>query len=569
MKTLRQSLIDYEMAQLQAIANCRVVPLNTTDQAEAINQLAEALLSPVATAIALDDLAADEKEALEFLLKQGGQIELPRFTRQYGTIRHMGPARLERERPWESPANPTEALWYRGLIFTAFQVTPQGGQEIIYIPSDMLPLLSPTITTPKSLPPKTLKVAQATTPTVIINGQNRLRENFFSLLVYLQTTPVKLQANHQIPAATRQAMTGRLLPPLTPTFTPADELDFLLHLGQRVELIKIARGHLRPERDPVRSWLQADPAEQNRLLQNGWRADPTWNDLWRVPGLMPQPTGWENSPLRARSKILGYLEQLDTPADDWVSIDSFVTTIKSVDPDFQRPNGDYESWYIKDAAGNFLMGFEHWDQIEGGLIRYVLTHILLLLGVVELGSPSETSMPTSFRLTPAGRAFLAGQPFHPQLPARPAHFRADNNFRVRVPGSASLYDRFQLARFSELDSREANRVIYQITRASISRAIKNGVTADQMMAFLTRVTNNQIPLKVVETIRTWSTRYATVQLEQATLLHLKEPQLAAEIQHHPQLGPLLGEKLNPTTILVPADNVSQVRRLLIELGYLE
>ncbi len=34
-------------------------------------------------------------------------------------------------------------------------------------------------------------------------------------------------------------------------------------------------------------------------------------------------------------------------------------------------------------------------------------------------------------------------------------------------------------------------------------------------------------------------------------------------------GTLLGESLGPTTIVIPADHVPEVRRLLMELGYLE
>ena len=110
--------------------------------------------------------------------------------------------------------------------------------------------------------------------------------------------------------------------------------------------------------------------------------------------------------------------------------------------------------------------------------------------------------------------------------------------------------------------------MYLITQASISRALRNGVTHDQITAFLTRATNNQIPLKVVESLRNWGTRYGTVKLENATLIRLQDGHLIAELQKHPTLGPLLGEVLGPTTILVPTKNAPDVRKALKELGYL-
>jgi hypothetical protein len=577
-KTLYQSLIDYEMALLQGIAKCRAVALNTANHAEAVELLADALLSPAATAIALDDLSPAEKEALHLLLSSDGQLEVPRFAREYGYIRPMGSARLVREQPWRNPVNPAEGLWYRGLIFKTFQATPEGNQEMVYIPADLLPLLEMTIPTgdrrPETL--EAFKVSLSATPAVIISGAGRLRENMFSLLVYLQTTPVRLENTSQLSEAIysnlaakdRKELTGCLLPPLS-AFTLEAELEFLLHLGQRAGLLTAKHGRLRPDRDPARAWLQAQPAEQIRRLQDTWRADPTWNDLWHVSTLVPRPTGWENSPLLARSKILGYLAQVEASTENWLSLTDFAAAIKRVEPDFQRPSGDYSSWYIYDHQNQLLMGFEYWDKVEGALIYHVLTDILPLIGVVEVGAATPNSPPVSLRLTELGRDFLRNQ--SPSLPTdkKSPLLRITPDFYAHVPARASLYDRFQLARFAQLEQRETDRAVYHITQASINRALKNGVAAEQITTFLARATDNQTPLKVIETILTWGSRQNTVRLEQATLLYLKHEGLLAEMRQHPRLGPLLGEALNPTTILISPDKVAEVRRLLIELGYLE
>jgi hypothetical protein len=566
MKNLHQSLIDYDMALLQAIADCRVVSIETSSHAQAVNQLVENMLSPVASAITLADLSQAEHKALQFLLNLGGQVDGPRFAREFGAVRTMGPARLLREQPWQNPVNPAEGLWYRGLIFKAFQVTEQGGQEIVYIPDDLRPLLK--LPAPQPSSPAAQHISHAATPPVVISGSGRLRENFFRLLVYLQTNPIRLENRSELSIKAKQSLTACLLPPPHTLLRLVDELDFIIQLGLRTDLLTIAHGRLRPDRDPIRSWLQADQSQQVQLLQQAWRTDPTWNDLWHVPGLVPQPTGWENSPLRARSKIVGYLEQLVVPSDNWFAIDDFVSTIKQLDPDFQRPGGEYDGWYIKDEQGNFLMGFEHWDDVEGGLIRYLLTHVLLWLGAVEVGCLADTSSPHTFRMTRLGVAFLENQSLPTDPPGQPVYFRVDNQLQVRVPAQASLYDRFQLARFAEQLQHESKRTVYQITQASIGKALKNGVTPDQIIAFLTRITNNRIPLKVVETTRAWGTRRATVQIEQATLLRLKNEQLVAELHQHPALSQLLGEVVGPKTIIVPAHNVAEVRRLLTELGYL-
>ncbi|MEW5958161.1 MAG: helicase-associated domain-containing protein [Chloroflexota bacterium] len=576
MKSLRQSLIDYDLALLKGIAGCRGIPLPASKQAAVVDQLAEALLSPATVAIALADLAEEERAALQLLLAHHGKIEAPRFTREFGPVRPMGPARLEREKPWRAPVNPAERLWYKGLIFKGFQMTEQGNLQFIYIPTDLLPLLemseaiSPVVPPPTQAGTTSLAVAQSPHPAEIVSGAGRLSENIFSLLVYLQTTPVRLQPKNQLLPKDRDFLTGCLLPPLLPSFTPPAELDFLLHLGQRSGLLIVSHSRLKPDPDPTRAWLQAPPAERERLLQNAWQADPTWNDLWHVPGLVPQPTGWENSPLLARSKILDYLLELKAAPDTWFSLADFIAAIKRIDPDFQRPSGDYDSWYIHDDQGRSLMGFEHWDEVEGALIRYLLTHLLPLLGVVELGQPAAAGSPLSFRITPSGASFLSKQAATLPAGQKPQFLQVDAaNFNAHVPVQASLYDRFQLARFAELDRREPGRAVYRITQASVGRALRNGVTTEQMVAFLGRATNNQTPLKVVEMLRTWGTRRGAAYLEPATLLRLKHEGLVAELRQHPQLGPLLGEVIGPKTILIPGEKVKEVRRLLAELGYLE
>jgi hypothetical protein len=567
MKTLRQSLIDYELTLLHAIADCRAVPLAGLNKMEAVLQLIEAMLSPVATAIALDDLSGDETAALQFLLANDAQVEAARFHRQFGNIRPMGASRLERERPWQSPVSPAEGLWYRGFIYKAFLVTQNGGQEMVYIPTDVRPLLAPS--EPKVFPDPVFQLNPTDRPAHIYPTANRLRENFFSLLVCLQNQPAQLQPQGELTPKARQSLAQSLLPPFAPDFPADTELDLLLQLGQRTNLLVAAPGRLRLNRNRVRDWLQASPAEQNYSLQHAWRSDPTWNDLWRVPGLYPQPTGWENSPLLARSKILGFLQQLNGTPENWYSLNDFVAAVKKIDPDFQRPNGDYDSWYIQDDEGRSLLGFAHWDRVEGRLIRHVLGHILSLLNVVELGNATSGKTASSFTITAAGRHFLAGNPAPVDESARPAYLRVAENFRVRVPAHASLYDRFQLARIAALEQRENNRAIYCLTRASIGQALKNGVTPDQITAFLTRATSNQTPLKVVETLRTWGSRFDALQLEQATLLRLKDGRQLAELRQHPALRSLLGEVLGPTTVLVPNQNVSRLRKILVELGYLE
>ena len=146
---------------------------------------------------------------------------------------------------------------------------------MVYIPSDMLPLILSNMTPPKTSP--TIYVARTPVPAFTAHGFGRLRENIFSLLVYLQTHPVKVPQNKlTLAGQDRQGLGECLLPPPISTISLDTELDFLLHLAHRAKLLIIAHGRLRPEREATRTWLQSDAATQVIQLQNSWRADPTW-----------------------------------------------------------------------------------------------------------------------------------------------------------------------------------------------------------------------------------------------------------------------------------------------------
>jgi hypothetical protein len=565
MKSLKEALVDYDLALLQALAHKRGLETPQTRSPEVLNTFVEALLSPVSIAIAVSDLSAEEKEALKHLISAGNVLEAPKFSRLYGSIRPMGSNKLLREKPWQSPANPAEGLWYRGLIFKGFHHTINGPEEVIFIPDDLQASLPLTPTAPPAF-----QIDLASTPTIILPATQAAREDLFSLLVYLQTNIVRLAGDGEIPPGHLGAIQAQFSQHYPDDAEAANHwLAFIRHLAQRLNFLQRQGQRLKLNAPAVRHWLQQSAWAQSRQLQDIWRSDPTWNDLWHVPGLHPQKTGWENSPLLGRAKILHYLAQL--PADEWISIEQFVQAIKKTEPDFQRPNGDYQNWYIYDTTGKALIGFEHWEAVEGGLIRYILRTLLFGLGVVDLGAPAETVLPTTFRTTRLGQAF-----FSPDTPpeepgsGRRSTLKIDpTNFNVRVPHEASLYDRFQLARFAKLIRREEKQIIYQITRESYHKALEQSITLEQILAFLARATTAQTPLAVVEAMRNWDRRSGAVKLERLTVLRVNQDDLVSELLNHPKIGPLLDRPLGPRTVLIPEKNVGQLRKLLSEFGYLD
>ena len=85
-----------------------------------------------------------------------------------------------------------------------------------------------------------------------------------------------------------------------------------------------------------------------------------------------------------------------------------MTAVHQQQPDFQRPAGDYDSWFLRDQqSGEFLRGFEHWDEVDGALLRYLICGPLHWLGGVDRPA-RQRRPPGGISLDRLGGRFTAG-----------------------------------------------------------------------------------------------------------------------------------------------------------------
>jgi len=223
-----------------------------------------------------------------------------------------------------------------------------------------------------------------------------------------------------------------------------------------------------------------------------------------------EDTGWRNDSILARKSLARYLHRC--PLEVWGSVDSFVESIHEVEPDFLRPDGDYDSWYIRDVqTGQYLMGYRNWDKVEGALIRDLLGRPLLWLGLLAIGYAQEGEKADSFRLTERGAGILELR----EMEACKVKGVGDEesvlcrivvqpNFQVVVPHEASWYDCFLLERFARWLDEEQGTAHYVIDTASVRASLQKGITVRQIQAFLLRVTGGKVPPQVLRTLRSWA-----------------------------------------------------------------
>ncbi|MER2598817.1 MAG: hypothetical protein ABTQ73_04810 [Caldilineales bacterium] len=489
MSSLLRSLRHHSPAMLRAIAETNGIELVGNQPRQMQTQLAAELseAAHLRAAVAACSLAA--QAALAALQQAGGRSLRSAFERRFGVIRPAGPGKLERERPHLAPVTAAEELWYRGLIYAAFAETADGLAEFLYLPDTLAEQLPPPPPVADAFPPAPLveQTAQVMPQIVLHNlgtllclvqagqvwllpGDDLLQWQNRSLYEYAQVmlhAPAAAFSSSQPfdPASTASSAALAL--------TLAAEMGWLRRRGRQAGL-HAAR---------VRTWLEQPQPEQQCLLLDAWTASTRWNDLCRVPALACEQTGsWSNDPAATRRNFLSLLAVLQ-PAS-WYSLDDLAAAIRIHAPDFQRPGGNYDTWYVRRRHdGEFLRGFDHWDEVEGALLRFMLTGPLAWLGAVEL---DQMAAPAAFRLSAAGAAWLHGHA--PPAAAEPAALVVAADFSVRASLAVPLLDRFRLARFTTWQAPEpqdeAPVFRYRISQSGLQRAARHGISVAQVLDFL-------------------------------------------------------------------------------------
>ncbi len=591
MRSLLASLTDHPMALLRGIAELRGIALASNARDAAAEQLAAALTDAAATAASLATCSAAGQAAWADLIAAGGRMKTPAFIRRHGDIRPVGPGRLEREQTWQQPAAAAEELWYRGLIFRTFADLGDGVAEYIYIPDELLPPTAAAAPPMASAPTAALQPTAA--PERSAQAHNTLAVDLCALLAILRDAPAHLERDGQVRAAELTRLAEGLL------LAEPTRLALLIALGRDGGWLADDRQRLVVQTQPVMAWLRRTAWEQMTGLFTAWRdsGEAVWNDLRRVPTLQAEGL-WRNDPLLARRAVLGILADLEPGA--WYAASDLVAHIKATTPDFQRPDGNYAGWYLRDVAtGRFLSGFESWDDVEGRLIRFLIAGPLFWLGAVELGmgngewrmtnsaipnpaarDASSPQSPMAFRLTAAGAAWLRGR--MPAALPRPDRLTIADDFTVTAAVALPLFDRFRLVRFTDPAPSETSDAAqdlgdlaitlptatrHRITRGSLARAWAAGVKAEALLGFLRQAAGGRVPPRVEAALLRWDQHGGAVRISKGAVLRVGDASILATLRADPALAPLLGDLLSAQAALVSEVNLPRVLRALEELGY--
>ncbi len=532
MPDLFHSLLKQDIGHLRVIAELWGLELKATEADAALEELSVSLLEPDLFAEIIDSLPPEADSAITALVQSGGRIPWPTFTRKYGEIREAGAGKRDREKLYLHPTSATEMLYYRGLLARAFFDTKKGPQEFAYIPDDLLSFLDreeneeyEELEGRESVEP----LGRAASPGE--KGQE------------IPATDFLLDDATTLLAALRLGIE----PPQTEI--PTDMLQALL---QAANLIKGTT----PQPEPVKSFLEMPRADALTFLQNAWMESDTFNELRLMPGILCEGE-WKNQPQETREFLLNLLDAI--PEGKWWSLNAFIRDIKQKYADFQRPAGDYDSWFIKRTSdGQYLRGFGSWDSVDGALVKYFITHILRWLGQVNLCIAEGATEPTSFQIINHPTQFT-------NVENKKLHISSQGV--ISVPRLAPRVVRYQVSRFCDWIEPREDVYRYRISTNSLAKAKEQGLKVEHLLVLLSRHTDAGVPPSLVKALKRWEVNGTEARVQTQVILKVSRPEILEEMRKS-RASKFLGEALGPTTVIVKGGAIQKVMEALAELGLL-
>lgn len=548
MRSFAQALQDHELIVLRVIGEWWELDLTGTDKAGCVKALA-AFLAQLDIVQEMAYLPPEEAAAMKALVQAGGRLPVAAFTREHGDVRLMGPGRLEREEPWFDPASPAEALWYRGFLYRGFDETAEGMIEFFYLPQEMVARFpAPAAPAAKATPTAVSTLSPVSPPKTEPDDVTQAVDDLTTLLLLTQQRTV-------LPADVAA---------LAPFFFDADKerWSLLLNLGLEMGLLQLQEKALKPVATAV-SWLQQSREAQLRALAEAWSSS-NWNELCHTPGLRCEGDQWQNDPILARTALLDALPR----SAAWFRLDDLVTAVKENDPDFQRPDGNYDVWYVRDVAqDSYLNGFENWDLVEGRLLRFLVRGPMVWLGLAVGGEETLAAGTPLFRLTDRALEWLAGTAPEAHEVNVPLLVQADGT--ILAAHNASRLHRFQAGRISEsLPLEPGKPFVYRLTPRSLAQAKKQGITPERILKFLADSSGTPLPPSTRRGIERWQEVGMEGRLETAVILRVREAAILETLRQNPKTRDFLGESLGELAVALKPDAWPQLRAAVAQLGLL-
>jgi len=538
MPTISETIQDYEIDQIEMIAEQWGIEDDIDPHKNIRKQMVNFLDNRNLFLEVICTLPAHEQSALQIILDESGKIPAARFTRTYGVIREMGAVVREKERPDRSPISVAENLFYKGIIGLSFFNERDEVKEYIFLPEEFIKFLksirsdSSRIVTPPPLSEK--NVSQ------IIPTTDELLDQICSLLAALRgSIPINEFSR----------------------FIPLPRIHFLSVLLQTQGVIDKDSSIL--DTNKLKDFLTSERSIAFSNICFSWMEDGLINELKLLPNIIFEGK-WKNDPKKTRKNLLEIITKL--PLKKLCRISDFIDWMYHKHPDFQRSGGEYETWFIKDAANDeYMNGFENWHRVEGKLLHFFLTGPLFWMGILDLAVVEKGAQPFAFKKSDWADKLLEKKPIEYNT-HEISEFILRKNGTILLPVNTQRELHYQIARFCVWEEIQRKHYKYKISPTAIRRAKTQHISTDQIKMLFQKYAKKPIPRNILVALNRWDKKQSQIHLGKHILIRVASPDILDQIEKS-SAKRFISERINATTAVTTPNDIHRLEDALIEMGY--
>jgi hypothetical protein len=467
-------------------------------------------------------------------------------------------------------------LTFYGLVFSRGTSTNSAGAsykiqfhpaDVIYIPQAIRPYFPEPEPVPPPLADWEPDRVESGTPAVLLR-------DLYLYWDYARRHDVKLLQSGFVGKRPLKAINDVLLVP-DPRLSRVQREDSaprLYLLRRMLEILGLVRkedGYLRStggDNQDIPPFWGWDQAKQLRTCLDAWT---------KIEGLRELGDEAEDYAPRythARQMILKVIQVL--PPDEWTEPAEILDKIQVHDRNFLFPGrqdiGDGKRYYSYYGGRYYRSSKKLLQLLEGLEIAFVnncLTGFLSQAGIVDLGYENDTLR--AFRLRSALDAEQTEEKSSLQAQRVGGRLIIQPTFELMAMGPVGLDVFAQLDLFAERQRAGQAVFEYRLSRDSIYQAQQRGLDVDEIIHFLERTSDTDLPQNVRRSLEEWSAHYERFTFRSGVdLVQTADAALMETLLDDPQIGSHIARSVAPDIALLKNNQQTEVVTALVEQGHL-
>ncbi len=139
------------------------------------------------------------------------------------------------------------------------------------------------------------------------------------------------------------------------------------------------------------------------------------------------------------------------------------------------------------------------------------------------------------------------------------------NFEMMIPPDMPLHILWEIERFADHHHTDVVSV-YHLSRQSIIRGLRDGLSSDNIRKWLHDLTNDRIPQNIRFSLDEWFDSFGRVEVQEVILLRCRSAEIAEDILHLPEADTAIVERLGPNLLSARRSKLEDLLSTLERLG---